>query len=69
MFEARFNYVTLPASRGGGGGASAMADPGFSLLDIKNLGDWSNMSVLHYLTKSPRAKMDLDAQVVCAIYK
>ena len=42
------------------GGASAMSDAGFSLIDIKNLGDWASLSVLHYLTKSPQAKLDLD---------
>ena len=50
------------------GGASALADAGFSLIDIKNLGDWSSLSVLHYLTKSPQAKLDLDARIARTVF-
>ena len=50
------------------GGASAMADAGFSLLDIKNLGDWSSLSVLCYLAKSPRSRFDLDCRVATALF-
>ena len=50
------------------GGASAMADAGFSLIDIKNLGDWSSLSVLYYLTKTPQSKLDLDRRVSSALF-
>ena len=50
------------------GGASAMAEAGFSLIDITNLGDWSSMSVLLYLTKSPQAKLDMDIRVSQALF-
>ena len=50
------------------GGASAMSDAGFSLLDIKNLGDWQSLSVLQYLSKSPTAKLDLDHRVAAKLF-
>jgi hypothetical protein len=50
------------------GGASVMADNGFSLLDIRNVGDWKSLSVLHYLTKSPVARLDLDRRIVNAVF-
>ena len=50
------------------GGASALADAGFSLIDIKNLGDWQSLSVLHYLTRSPASKLDLDTRIVNKLF-
>ena len=50
------------------GGASLLADSGFSLLDIKNVGDWKSLSVLNYLTKTKQSRMDLDRRVVATVF-
>ena len=50
------------------GGASLLADSGFSLLDIRNVGDWKSLSVLHYLTKSKEARLKLDYKIVATAF-
>ena len=67
--STRLGFLSFTTQSLRRGGASAMADAGFSLLEIKNLGDWSSLSVLLYLTKSPHAKLDLDERVASALFK
>ena len=50
------------------GGASALSDANFSLIDIKNLGDWQSLSVLHYLNKTPSSKLELDSRICTALF-
>ena len=45
------------------GGATAMFDAKFSLIDIKNLGDWKSMSVARYLLCSLDSKIELNMEV------
>ena len=65
--RANLEHLTTHSLRRGG--ASVLADNGFSLLDIRNIGDWKSLSVLHYLTKSKDSRLDLDRRVVSSIFK
>ena len=51
------------------GGATAMFDAKFSLIDIKNLGDWKSMSVARYLLRSLDSKIELDMEVSDKLFK
>ena len=42
------------------GCATSLADAGFSILDIRNLGDWASLSVLKYISKTLDSKKDLN---------
>ena len=50
------------------GGATALSDAGFSLLDIKDLGDWRSLSVLYYLTKTLAMRIEFDRKVVAKLF-
>lgn len=50
------------------GGATLLADSGFSLIEIKNLGDWKSMSVLNYLVQTDKAKWDLDNRIARRLF-
>ena len=64
--RARIDHMTTHSLRRGG--ASLLADAGFSLLDIRNVGDWKSLSVLHYLTKSKESRLELDRRIVNSVF-
>ena len=51
-----------------GKGASSLADAGFSLLQIKDMGDWSSLAALLYIVKSLTAKKDLDKEMYVKVF-
>ena len=50
------------------GGASALGDAGFSLLEIKDMGDWSSLAVLQYITKTLQSRIDLDHRMCVSLF-
>ena len=50
------------------GGTTALYDAGFSLLEIRDIGDWSSLAVLQYLAKSLRKRRELDEKMCDAIF-
>ena len=50
------------------GCATSMADAGFSILDIRNLGDWASLSVLRYVTKTLSSRLDLDKRLCNSLF-
>ena len=50
------------------GGASALGDAGFSLLEIKDMGDWSSLAVLQYITKTLQSRIDLDRRMCESLF-
>ena len=45
------------------GCATSLADANFSVLDIRNLGDWASLSMLRYISKSVESRRDLDRRL------
>ena len=62
----RLNKFTSHSLRRGG--ASAMSDAKFTLLEIKDLGDWQSLSVLNYIAKTPDSRLDLDRRIVRQLF-
>ena len=60
---ARLNLVRLTSHSLRRGCATSLADAGFSVLDIRNLGDWASLSVLHYISKTLDSKRVLDMKL------
>ena len=50
------------------GCATSLADSGFSLLEIRNLGDWTSLSVLRYISHSLESKMELDRTLCDSLF-
>lgn len=51
------------------GGATALAEIGISLSDIKRIGDWKSMVVLNYLERTTASRIRLDEVVVSLLYR
>ena len=50
------------------GGASALGDAKFTLLQVKDMGDWNSLSVLQYVTKTMDAKRSLDKDMCAKVF-
>ena len=50
------------------GGATALADADFTLLQIKDMGDWSSLAVLQYITKTMESRKVLDERMCKALF-
>ena len=50
------------------GSATALADADFTLLQIKDMGDWSSLAVLQYIIKSMEARKELDRRMCSALF-
>ena len=50
------------------GGASALGKAQFSLLDIKDMGDWSSLAVLQYISKSLEDRIELDRRMCDSLF-
>ena len=50
------------------GCATALADADFTLLQIKDKGDWSSLAVLQYISRSSDARKDLDRHMSSALF-
>ena len=50
------------------GGATALYQAGFSLLEIRDIGDWSSLAVLQYLAKSLNKRRELDEKMCDALF-
>ena len=50
------------------GGATALANADFSLLQIKDMGDWSSLAVLQYITRTLQDRMELDKRMCSALF-
>ena len=60
------SYLTSHSLRRGG--ATALADADFTLLQIKDMGDWSSLAVLQYITKTLDARKELDKRMSQALF-
>ena len=50
------------------GGASALGNAGFDLLQIKDLGDWASLAVLQYISRSMDARREMDRDMCAALF-
>ena len=51
------------------GGTTALAEADFSLLQIKDMGDWSSLAVLQYITRSLEGRKELDVRMCQALFE
>ena len=64
--ELKMTGLSTPSLRRGG--ASALGNAGFDLLQIKDLGDWASLAVLQYISRSMDARREMDRDMCAALF-